>query len=214
MEKTYFVIILVVVLIVSGILIFGNKPAQAPTENENNPQNNQPASEQKNVNLPLEQARGRVLKKPFGIKITPQTSPVQPEKFSGYHVGVDYEIFAGEENIDVAVNAVCSGKLLQKRTVSGYGGAIIQSCNLNGQDATVLYGHIKLASVSKVIGDNISQGEQLAILGKGFSTETDNERKHLHLGIHKGSTISVLGYVQNQQDLNNWLNFEEFVKNN
>jgi hypothetical protein len=211
-KKAYFIIILLAVIIVSGILIFGNNPAQAPTVSENNPQNNQPAMEQKCANLPLAQARDRVLKKPFGIKIDPKASPVQPEKFSGYHTGTDYEIIPGEENIDVAVNAVCDGKLLQKRIVSGYGGVIIQSCSLSGQNVTVLYGHIKLTSVSKNVGDAITQGEQLAILGKGYSTETDRERKHLHLGIHKGAGIVLLGYVQSQQELANWLDFEEFVK--
>jgi hypothetical protein len=208
MKKTHLVIILLVVIVVSGILVFRNKPVQAPTQDEIN----QPVLEQKHANLPLERARDRVLKKPFGIKITPQTSPVQPDKFSGYHAGIDYEILPGEENSDIAVYAICDGTLIQKRIVSGYGGVMIQSCNLNNQNVTVLYGHVKLTSVSKIVSDSISQGEQLAILGKGYSTETDGERKHLHLGIHKGTTISVLGYVQNQQDLNNWLDFEEFVK--
>jgi len=216
MKKPYLVIILIIAIVVSVVLVFGHKPAQAPTQTGtgNTAQNNNPTPTSKYANLPLERARERVTKKPFGIYITPQNSPVQPERFSGYHTGVDYEIFIGEENSDVAVNAICSGKLLQKRTVSGYGGVMIQSCVLNSQQVTVLYGHIKLASVSKNVGDSITQGEQLAILGKGYSAETDGERKHLHLGIHKGTTISVLGYVQNQQDLANWIDFEEYVKNN
>jgi hypothetical protein len=30
-------------------------------------------------------------KKPFGIYITPENSPVQPENFTGYHTGIDVE---------------------------------------------------------------------------------------------------------------------------
>lgn len=192
-----------------GALIFKNKPAQAPTENGNN---QQPVTEEKYVNLPLWQARDRVLKKPFGIRIDPQTSPIQPEQFSGYHTGIDYEIFSGEEDIDVAVYAICEGKLLQKRTVSGYGGAIIQLCELNGQNVTVLYGHIRLASVIKNAGDIIVRGEQLAILGNGYSTETDDERKHLHLGIRRDAEIELRGYVETEQELADWIDFEEIIK--
>jgi hypothetical protein len=34
---------------------------------------------------PLDRASGRVTKKPFGIFVTPQNSPVQPERFRGFH---------------------------------------------------------------------------------------------------------------------------------
>jgi hypothetical protein len=33
-----------------------------------------------------------ITKKPFGIFINPETSPVQPERFRGYHTGVDVEV--------------------------------------------------------------------------------------------------------------------------
>jgi len=41
--------------------------------------------------LPVNQFFARITKKPFGVYITPETSPVQPEKFTGYHTGVDVE---------------------------------------------------------------------------------------------------------------------------
>src|SRR5438105_4096773 len=46
---------------------------------------------------PIGNSLSRVTKKPFGIYITPQNSPVQPEKFKGYHTGVDFETTADEQ---------------------------------------------------------------------------------------------------------------------
>lgn len=154
---------------------------------------------------PLDRASERVTKKPFGIYITPKTSPVQPERFQGYHTGADFETFPEEQNIDVPVRAVCDGKLLVARTASGYGGVAIESCELNSQPVTVIYGHLNIASVKFKVGDQIKAGEILANLGAGYSAQTDGERKHLHLGFHKGSAVSILGYVQNKADLSGWI---------
>lgn len=161
---------------------------------------------------PLSNALSRVTKKPFGIYITPQNSPVSPEKFKGYHTGTDFETFADEQNVEVPVYGICDGKLLLKKYASGYGGVVIESCLIDGADMTVVYGHLKLSSVFKQIKDSIKAGEQIGILGKGFSSETDGERKHLHLGIHKGTSAVLLGYVQNKYELENWLNPEIFLK--
>jgi hypothetical protein len=98
--------------------------------------------------LPLDHALDRVTKKPFGILITPKTSPVQPERFRGYHTGTDFETTPEEATTTVAVHAICDGALLQKRTASGYGGIAVQSCVINKQHVTVLYGHLKLASIT------------------------------------------------------------------
>src|SRR5579863_6635904 len=40
---------------------------------------------------PISGGLSRVTKKPFGIYVTPQNSPVQPEKFTGFHTGIDFE---------------------------------------------------------------------------------------------------------------------------
>lgn len=154
---------------------------------------------------PLDRAKERVTKKYFGLFVTPQNSPVQPEKFRGYHTGTDFEIFPGEENIDVTVKAVCSGNLLMKKTATGYGGVAVESCNLNSEPITVVYGHLKLSSMSYNIGDKINAGDTLGILGRGYSVETSGERKHLHLGVYKGTAVNILGYVQNQSELSGWL---------
>lgn len=161
---------------------------------------------------PISSALERVTKKPFGIYITPKNSPVSPERFTGFHTGVDFEILPGEENKDVWISAVCSGALLVKEYANGYGGVVIESCKLDKEDVTIIYGHLKLASLKIKPGDKIIAGENIGILGKGYSTETSGERKHLHLGVHKGMSINIKGYVQNKDELNNWLDALKFLK--
>ncbi|EKE19336.1 MAG: hypothetical protein ACD_9C00048G0003, partial [uncultured bacterium] len=161
---------------------------------------------------PLENAKLRITKKPFGIFITKQNSPVSPERFAGYHTAVDLETTPDEQNIDVLVRALCDGKLLLVRNASGYGGVAVQSCALDGQDVTIVYGHIKLASMNAKVGDTLKAGDSLANLGKGYSSETDGERKHLHLGIHKGQSVNILGYVQNKNQLSDWLDPEKYLQ--
>lgn len=154
---------------------------------------------------PLPRPKERVTKKPFGIYITPENSPVKPERFSGYHTGTDFEVFPDEINSDVTVRAVCDGKLLLKQNASGYGGVAVESCILEKEPLTVIYGHLKLESINFSKGDIIKAGETLGILGKGQSSETDGERKHLHLGFHKGSSLNIRGYVNTKDQLSGWI---------
>jgi murein DD-endopeptidase MepM/ murein hydrolase activator NlpD len=155
--------------------------------------------------LPLDRAAERPTKKVFGTYVTPKNSPVQPEQFSGFHTGLDFEILQGEPQGGEPVLAVCSGKLLQAKWVSGYGGVAIQSCTYRGSAVTVLYGHVRLASISAKVGQDIAAGQQIAVLGKGYTSETDNERTHLHLSIHSGTDVSLRGYVANREGLASWL---------
>ncbi len=195
-----------------------NISADIPASDNQNPPQSAPAasapSDNKNVSPlqnssgffpPLDRAAERVTKKPFGIYITPKTSPVQPERFQGYHTGTDFEIFPEELDADVPIHAICSGKITVKRSASGYGGVLVQSCALNNQPITVIYGHLKLASIKKNAGDTLNAGDEIGILGKAYSSETDGERKHLHLGISKGSATNILGYVSSQSQLSGWI---------
>jgi len=176
-----------------------NNGASAPARQDVNPQN--PYGFQS----PLDRAGERVTKKPFGIFITPQNSPVQPEKFRGYHTGADFEIFPEELNLDVPVRAVCPGRLKVKKYADGYGGVVVESCSLDGQLITVVYGHLRLASVDLAVGSDLKAGDVIGVLGNAYSSETSGERKHLHLGFHKGSGMNILGYVQNQSELSGWI---------
>lgn len=154
---------------------------------------------------PLDRAGERVTKKNFGQFITPQNSPVKPERFRGYHTGTDFEIFPEELNADVPVRAICDGKIAVKKIATGYGGLLVQNCELDNNPIAVIYGHLKLASVTKKAGEALAKGEKIGILGKAGSVETGGERKHLHLGVRKGSAIDIRGYVQNQAELSGWL---------
>lgn len=221
------IIIIAIVLVIAVFLLARNLfqrnnlsvPADniPPVENKNIPQTTLPApasSDNQNTfttqnsngfQPPLDRAAERVTKKPFGIYITPKTSPVQPERFQGFHTGTDFETFPEELNADVPIHAICTGKIAAKRTASGYGGILVQSCDLDNQLITVIYGHLKLTSIAKNTSDTLSAGDRIGILGKAYSTETDGERKHLHLGIHKGSAVNILGYVQTKMELSGWI---------
>ncbi len=158
---------------------------------------------------PLSDQENRVVKKPFGIWITPETSPIQPERFRGFHTGTDFEIFPDELNVRVPVSAICEGRIIFKKWVAGYGGVMVQSCQLKNQPVTVIYGHLNLAESSAKLNQKIKAGQEIAILADHESSDSDGERKHLHLGIHKGSRLDLQGYVDSQKELNNWINFKE-----
>lgn len=214
--KIFLVTLLILTIILGGAIFFfvnyqKNKmpqqvvPSQTATSdaaNITNPQKDQMIA---GFQAPLTRSIERVSKKPFGIFISPQNSPVQPEKFHGYHTGADFEIFPEEADTDVAVHAVCAGRLKVKEYATGYGGVAVQGCIIDGQPITVVYGHLKLASITAGVGDSLNVGDTLGILGRGYSAETDGERKHLHLGFHKGLGVDILGYVQNQSELGSWI---------
>lgn len=150
--------------------------------------------------------------KPFGIYITPQDSPVQPEKFRGYHNAVDVEVPDSMLDEDVWVYAVSDCKLVVSRTVSGYGGVIVIVCEIDDEDYTVLYGHVDINSVLHDVGDFVGYGERLAILGEGYSSKTDGERKHLHFSIKKGVDFDLSGYVQTEDALMEWIDPVKFFE--
>jgi peptidase M23-like protein len=228
--KRIIVILVAILAVLAGLYLFlpkssstppqtnspANSPAaEAPAAPANQPEPVKPAPAPdvaaKQLSVPMDRAKERVSKKPFGIYITPKTSPVQPEKFSGYHTGVDFETFAEEQSTDVPVKVVCAGKLLAKRTATGYGGVLVQSCSLDGQPVTIVYGHMRLSSVGHNVGDDIAVGETLGVLGTGYSAETSEERKHLHLGVHKGAAVNITGYVSSQAALGDWLNALDYM---
>lgn len=160
---------------------------------------------------PINDAKSRVTKKPFGIFVTPGNSPVTPERFRGFHTGVDFEILPAEENSNVSIRAVCAGKVIFAGFVGGYGGVLVQSCQIDASEVSVLYGHLNLNSLTKKTGADLQQGEFLGILGAPYSKQTDGERKHLHLAIHKGATLEFRGYVQSKTELSAWLDPLSFM---
>ena len=150
-----------------------------------------------------------VEKKPFGIYITPETSPVQPERFTGYHTGVDVEILQHQQDSEIPIYAIADGIVELNRLVNGYGGVVILSFELDGKSYSALYGHVKV-SADLDIGEQVSAGQFLTHLGRGFSDETDGERRHLHFSLKPGIDLDLRGYVQNKSELEAWLNPQEF----
>lgn len=160
---------------------------------------------------PLENPNARITKKPLGIKIAPDNSPITPERFSGYHTAIDFEVFENEIKNEVAVNAFCGGKILQKRTAPGYGGLLVQECLLGSNPMTALYGHLDSASIASSVGTYLAPGMLIGNLGDHESPETDGERKHLHFGLHQGTRIDIRGYVPKESELSQWLNPQEYL---
>lgn len=151
---------------------------------------------------PVTEFKTRITKKPFGIYIDPATSPVQPERFSGYHTGADAEY--QDVSVDVPVYALADGTIVYSQYVSGYGGMFMMEFSIDGVKHNALYGHIRPSSLPNV-GDGVSKGQQIAVLGTGYSTETDGERRHLHFSILSDNRIDVRGYVQNESELSGWI---------
>lgn len=158
---------------------------------------------------PLDKAAQRQTLLKFGMYITPDPNqnPISPpERFTGYHTGLDIEILPEEKEIAVPVKTICEGKILYTGTIEGYGGVIIQECVINGQSVSVLYGHLNTKSFSvSANGNSIPAQTFIAELGKDRTEETGNTRKHLHLGIHKGNHIEFLGYVNDPDDLKEFI---------
>lgn len=162
--------------------------------------------------FPLNQAAERVTKKIFWLKVSPKNSPISPEKFTGYHTWTDFETFPTEKNTEVSVRAICDGPILLKKWATGYGGVVAQRCQLDKKTVTVVYGHLKLASISASINAELQTGDIIGILGKWYSSETDGERKHLHLSIHEWSTINIRGYVTTSEGLKEWKDPMKYLK--
>lgn len=147
--------------------------------------------------------KARATKKLFGTYVSPGHSPISPERFQGYHTGTDAEY--GDIKSDVAVHTIAAGKVIAAQYVSGYGGAVAIRSRIDGANRVVIYGHLDPNRLPAV-GRNLSQGQQFAYLGVGYSSQTDGERKHLHLAILRGDSLDWRGYVQSRSELNAWLN--------
>ncbi len=72
---------------------------------------------------PTQEFKTRITKKFFGTFVTSTNSPVSPERFIGYHTGVDVEY--GDVAADVPVFAVSDGLVVTSKYASGYGGVMV-----------------------------------------------------------------------------------------
>jgi len=135
-------------------------------------------------------------------------------RFYGYHAAIDLEVFPDEIDKKVPIYAVSSGTITYIGMLSGYGGVILEK--LDNENAMVLYGHVKTESLSFKVGDHINVESDpiiLTYLGDQFSTETSKERKHLHLGIYKGTDLYFKGHESTLTQLENkWFDPNKFLK--
>lgn len=156
---------------------------------------------------PLTSFSSRITVRDFGQKISSDDTKKLPcgFPFTGYHTGVDLEIFSSEQNIPVPVHALADGKVIIANNVKGYGGLIV----LRHNTFTSLYGHLDLTSTQIKINDQVKKGQFLANLGAACSIQTDGERKHLHFAIHRGQEVDIRGYVSNLSEISAWIDPKE-----
>lgn len=193
------IIIIIVVLIIAGIFFYFKNPSTQPiTRGSSSPNVSTPLPKAVfQYAFPVDNFFQRLTKKPFGIYITPKNSPVQPEKFTGFHTGVDIEY--SDVDGQVKVSSIANGEVIYSAWVSGYGGFIA----IQHTTFISVYGHLNPTSLLKT-GTIVKKGQNIGTLGDAYSQQTDGERKHLHFGIVKGHKLDLRGYVQDQSELSLW----------
>lgn len=194
----------------SVFYVFGKRPELADEDFEKFLNSIKLGGEQTALFYPIKNFPEGITKKPFGIFITPQTSPVQPERFSGFHTGADVEVDPAYYSGDVPIHSIAAGRILQSTRAAGYGGVLVILHRIGGERVVGVYGHLDPAGLAPV-NQEVQAGEQIGILGDADTPETDFERKHLHLGLYKGEGIVLSGYVQNKDELEQWFDPVAFL---
>lgn len=151
---------------------------------------------------PVPRFRDHITKKSFGMYITPDTSPIADDRFTGFHAGVDAEFT--DATAAIPVTAIADGTVTFAGWLKGYGGVIVVRHSIAGSPAYALYGHLDAASLVSA-GSRVRAGERLGLLGDDHSVQTDGVRKHLHFAIYTGETMDYRGYVPHQEDLAPWM---------
>ena len=125
-------------------------------------------------------------------------------RFYGYHAGIDLESFPQELDQKVPLYAIGDGTISYIGSLPGYGGVILEQLDL--ENATALYGHVKIQNLNYKVADKVKAGKILTYLGDAFSTETSKERKHLHFAINIGTDLYFHGHEQTLEILSaKWL---------
>lgn len=191
--------------------VFAKRPSVSDAEFERFLNSVQFGPTQATLYYPIKDFLIGITKKPFGVYITPETSPVQPDRFTGYHTGVDVEIFPGELEKEIKVYSISNGIVVRSERVNGYGGLLMIEHTVSGRKNLGIYGHLDPDEM-KSVGATVYAGEQIAILGDDKSEETDFTRKHLHFGLYQREPLDIRGYVQTKQELSAWLDPVSFFK--
>lgn len=152
-----------------------------------------------------------ITKKPFGIFITPENSPIQPERFSGFHTGADVEIDSADLSRDIPIYSIAAGRVLKSTRAAGYGGVLAIEHWIAGERVVGIYGHLDPASLAP-LNREVQAGDRIGILGEANTSKTDFNRKHLHFGLYKGENVELLGYVESKNDLKQWVDPVDFLR--
>lgn len=180
-------------------------PAQQADEADGVNTQEELIEEQLAVQEPVEGFKKNIKLKPFGIYVTPKNSPVDPERFTGYHTGVDVEMSEEDLSRDIWVYSAAMGVVAEAREADGYGGVVVIKHTINGQPYVAVYGHLDISTLKVAPGQNVVAGTPLGLLGEGYTDETDGERKHLHFALIPGETVDLRGYVQSEAELSKWV---------
>lgn len=152
---------------------------------------------------PMEGFLSGITKKHFGVFVEPGQSPVSQERFRGWHTGADAETDGQDPDKDIPISAIAEGTVAVSKNASGYGGVLAIRHAVGKRSVLAIYGHLRSSSMPAVDA-RVSAGEKIAVLGKGFSPETDGERRHLHFGLYRGEDIAIAGYAAREGDLAQW----------
>jgi len=153
---------------------------------------------------PVSGFKQNITKKPFGIFITPENSPVENDKFAGYHTGVDSEFT--DNSAEISVLAIADGTVIVSTWTTGYGGVVVIKHMIKNVPLFALYGHLDKASFLPTGTTQVKAGDQIGVLGDDHSEETDGARKHLHFSIYTREKVDFRGYVPTEEELSYWLN--------
>jgi len=156
------------------------------------------------VFVPIKNFYTNQTEKPFGVFVS--------DRFRGFHTGADIEVKREDLTRNVPVYAIAEGLVVEARFASGYGGVVAIAHQIGQDKLFGVYGHLRLSSLNVRDGQKVKAGQLIGYLGRGFSPETDGVRKHLHFGLYKGKKVNILGYVENKEDLKNWINPTEFLR--
>lgn len=214
MAKKIILIALIVALVLVGIFI--PKKLVSPT-GSNQPGTTQehekePKSESKYF-YPISDYNNRIKYRWYSKQVNANDAvPYCGAQFAGLHNADDLEATEAEQNPEVPVYSISDATVNSISTVSGYGGLIVLSANIENQLYMVYYGHVNLSSSPLAVGQSVKAGDFIANLGKGCTQEAGGERKHLHFSIRKGTAVDVRGYVGSVQEVQNWVNPKEFLE--
>lgn len=115
---------------------------------------------------------------PFGMRYHPIHREYR------MHEGLDISAKMG-----TPIHAASSGEVIEARPSKGYGYIIVI---YHGNGLSTLYAHMYAQTVKVEVGQKVSAGDVIALVGSnGFSTGP-----HLHFEVHKGSTpVDPMSYL-------------------